>query len=326
MSGCPDELVLVTGGAGFLGRHLVRHLTERGRPVRVLDDLSTGDHAALPAGVELREGDVRDAAAVRSACEGATTVVHMAGVVGMRLATAHRQLSFDVATIGTRNVIEATGEHVDLVLFSSSAVYGLNEAAVPMREAVAIPRSVPHAYDGGKDGYATGKWEMERFGREAAMAGRRTLTVRPFNVVGDGQSSAYGMVMPTFLQRALEGEPLVVYGDGRQRRCFSEVNTFTRAVFDLMATREAWTPGRNVVNVGSTAETAILDLAHRVIAKVGSDSAIVHADYGSVFAGRRDVTHRVPDSTLLNSLVGEPGWMDVDMIITDILRKLVVKQ
>lgn len=317
--GGQTRTTLVTGGAGFLGSRLVRSLVAAGERVRVLDDLSTGDAANLAPGVELVRGCVLDERAVAAACAGVDRVVHLAGVVGMRLAVALRAAAHDTACHGTRHLLAATGEDVPFVLFSSSAVYGLSSLSTPMREDREIGEEVPAAYDGHSVGYATGKWRAEQLVLAAQERGRRVLVVRPFNVVGDTQSSAYGMVLPTFVDAALAGEPITVYEDGLQRRCFADVDTFTRCVHRLLDTPRAWEPGGNVVNVGTTTEVEIGDLARRVLAATGSGSPVVHADYAAAFDGRTDVRRRVPCTRRLADLVGEVAWKDVDEVIDDLL-------
>jgi len=309
--------ILVTGGCGFLGRRLVDRLVGSGHQVRVLDDLSTGV-ADLPAGTELVRGSVLDPFAVGRAADGVDAVFHLAGVVGMRLATSQARAAFETASLGTRLVLDATGS-VPAVLYSSSAVYGLG--AGPMSEERSIDRGTILAYDGGREGYACGKWELEQLAAEVGEK-RPTLVIRPFNVVGPGQVATYGMAVPTFVERALAGDAIVVYGDGSQRRCFADVETFTDAVLDVAAQPSAWQSENNVVNVGSQAETSIGDLARLVLRATGSSSGIVYEPYESVFPGRTDVRRRVPSTTRLHRLIGEPPWPSIEMTVKRIVHAI----
>ena len=220
-----SSFVLVTGGAGFIGHHLVRALLEAGHAVRVLDDLSTGTRANLPQhpNLDFQPGSILDREAVATAARGAGSIVHLAGLVGMRLVTRRPALAYRTTVEGTRNLLRAT--RAPIALLSSSAVYGI-EAETDTQESLPIHRSAPLAYDGGRPGYATGKWQMERMAQDAARDGRNILVVRPFNVVGHGQRSDSGMVLPRFIELARRGEPLTVYGDGMQTRCFTEVGVF----------------------------------------------------------------------------------------------------
>ncbi|MEU6275047.1 NAD-dependent epimerase/dehydratase family protein [Streptomyces populi] len=315
-----SQPVLVTGGAGFIGSRLVRALASAGHRVRVLDDLTTGraESVADVPGVTLVRGSVLDPEAVAGAARGTGLVLHLAGVVGMRLAARQAGLAYAVGHDGTANVLDRSGD-APVVLVSSSAVYGLSDSAAVLREDVPLDRAVPLAYDGGAPGYATGKWEMERLGRQAGRH-RPVLVVRPFNVVGPGQSGRYGMVLPTFFRQGEAGEPLTVHGDGTQRRCFTDIDQFTTRLLELAASEAAWRPDGNVFNIGSTTETAIGDLARLVIEATGSTAGVVHVPYESVFPGRTDVTGRVPRVDRLTSAVGETHWLPAAELVRKAAR------
>ncbi|MCM2425078.1 NAD-dependent epimerase/dehydratase family protein [Streptomyces sp. RKAG337] len=312
--------VLVTGGAGFIGGHLARAMAAGGCQIRVFDDFSTGRHGALvpQAGIELVRGDVLDPDAVASASDGVGMVIHLAGVVGMRLAADRAAYAFEVGRAGAVNVLRHSGD-VPVVLVSSSAVYGLSDGSMPLSEDVALDRALPFAYDGGKDGYASGKWELEQAGA-AAAGSRPVLVVRPFNVVGPGQRSRYGMVIPTFLRQAASGLPLTVHDDGTQRRCFTGVTEFVRVLRRLIAVPQAWRSDGGPYNIGSTNETSIADLAALVLAATGSTAGIEHIPYRQVFPGRTDVTGRVPDLSRLEEMVGATSWLPVADVIDEMLR------
>jgi UDP-glucose 4-epimerase len=318
----PDEpfaRVLVTGGAGFIGSHLVRRLLAQGAQVTVLDDLSTGREENLPDHPRLRlvRGCITDPRAVRAAGP-ADLVLHFAGVVGMRLATRERERAYRVAVEGTCRVLRETAP-APVVLCSSSAVYGL-DAACPVGERLGLPVRALLAYDGGSPGYASGKRRLEQLGHASARGGRRVLVIRPFNVVGPGQTGAYGMVLPSFVERARAGLPLEVYDDGGQTRCFSEVRVFTACVLALARAPEAWTRRPRVVNVGCSSPTSIAELARMVLQETRSSSTIRHLPYTHVFGGRRDVRERVPDTTRLRALVGDTAWPDIRAIVRDVVH------
>jgi UDP-glucose 4-epimerase len=307
--------LLVTGGAGFIGRRLVSRLLADGHVVTVVDDMSTGcaDWLTTHPSLTVVTASVLDEAALRDAARGATAVYHLAGVVGMRLATRHARHAHAVSDEGTRLVLAATGD-APAVLVSSSAVYGLH-GADGAREDAPLDPGETLAYDGGTPGYATGKLALERHGAEAAARGRRVLVIRPFNVVGPGQSDAYGMVLPTFLRHALCGEPVPVHGDGSQRRAFGDVRTFVDCVMRLAATEAAWAVDARVVNVGSPDDTSVLDLARLVLAETGSASPLRFVPYDEVYPGRRDVPARVPDVSRLQRLLGPVRWPSVHEIV-----------
>lgn len=307
--------VLITGGAGFIGGHLASALSRSGCRVRVLDDFSSGTRdtvAALP-GVEIVTGSVLDADVVTDAAAGCGLIVHMAGVVGMRLATAQAWHAFRVAAEGTATLLRHSGD-TPIVLVSSSAVYGMSDSGAPMCDDATVGRSVPLRYDGGREGYATGKWELERLGARAA-ARRPVLVVRPFNVVGPGQSSRYGMVLPTFVEQALAGRPLTVHGDGTQRRCFTDIDQFVGRLWRLIESPGAWQAGTHVYNIGADVETGIGDLAALVLAETGSASGVTHVPYEQVFPGRTDVVRRVPAQDRFASVIGPTEWLPVAAIV-----------
>lgn len=314
----PPLRALVTGGAGFIGSHLVEQLLERGAHVTVLDDLSTGSLANVPRHprVELVQGSVMDLAALRRAGE-ADVVYHLAAVVGMRLAARHRDQAFAVADVGTRNVIDCSGS-ARLVLFSSSSVYAHSAAGPVNEEAAAAPEDLL-ALDGGVPGYASGKWRMEERGRDAARQGRHVLVVRPFNVVGPRQSGRYGMVIPTLVDLALRGQPLTVFDDGQQSRCFSHVRTFVQSLGALAGREESWRPGGLTLNIGTDNPTRIAALARIVLEETQTTSSVEHVDYEAVFPGRRDVRARVPDTRRCHGLVGPEQWPDARSIVRDVV-------
>lgn len=317
-----NKKALVTGGAGFIGHHLVRQLLARGNRVTVFDDLSSGCRDNLPAHAALRiiEGSVLSASQVADAAKRVNIVFHLAGIVGMRLAVRQQDQAYRVAVEGTRNVLAATGG-TPTVLFSSSAVYGFTTQE-SLREDDPVDVSRTLAYDGGIHGYSTGKLESERLGQQASENGRPVLIVRPFNVVGPGQIGTYGMVVPTFVHNALAGKPLQIFGDGLQSRTFSEVTTFVSALLQLTQRSEAWHTPENVVNIGATQSTTILDLAKLVKHKVGSAVPIEFVPYEHIFPGKSDVLARVPNITRLKNLVGEVHWPPVTQVIDDIIGSL----
>jgi UDP-glucose 4-epimerase len=315
--------VLVTGGCGFIGHHLVRHLLQSGHRVAVLDDLSTGLRGNLPSHPRLRFllGSVLDPASVAAASGSADLVVHLAGIVGMRLATRCPGATYVTSTAGTRNVLRACKAPV--VAVSSSAVYGL-DADPDGDESHALPASRPLAYDGGMRGYASGKWMLERLASRASLDGRPTLIVRPFNVVGPGQRGTYGMVLPRFLDDALHDRPLLVYGDGTQTRSFCDVATFVHVLVRLICTPAAWKSPALAVNIGNPCSTSVLDLASVVLQVTGSGSPIRCIPYESVFPGKRDVLKRVPRIDRLEGLIGRIDWPALHAVVRRTCEAMLV--
>lgn len=301
-----SDRIVVTGGAGFIGSHLVRRMLREGHEVVVLDDCSTGSWDNLPRSPRLlrQDGSVLSREDVRDACRGADLVCHLAGVVGVRLAYAERERAYDVASRGTDNMLRASGT-VPAVLFSSSAVYGVEAERVTEDDAICRDEAV--RLDRGIPGYVTGKLALEEIGASTVRGGRTVLVLRPFNVVGVRQVSAYGMVVPTFVERAMRGEALRIYGDGTQTRSFSDVGTFVGCTMRLAAMLRRMR-GETVFNVGTPTSTSIVALARIVLEETGSASAIEHVPYASVFRDGHDVRARQPSPDRLHAVLGPVHW------------------
>jgi nucleoside-diphosphate-sugar epimerase len=175
---------LVTGGCGFIGSHIVARLVENGDSVSVLDDLSTGRHENLPASplVTFHLGSVLDTTAIKRAAEGTDRVIHLASVVGMRLASTNTTGAYHVSAEGTSRVLAGTS-NAPVVMFSSSAIYPAS-ADRAHHETDTLSSEAALTYDGGQRGYACGKLRLERLAMEASKSGRRVLIIRPFNIIG----------------------------------------------------------------------------------------------------------------------------------------------
>ncbi|HXV13980.1 MAG TPA: NAD(P)-dependent oxidoreductase, partial [Candidatus Krumholzibacteria bacterium] len=312
--------VLITGGCGFIGRAIASRLAHSQCDVVLLDDLSTGvvNGLARRRHVKIRVGSVLDPSAVREAARGCDLVLHLASLVGKRLVSERRELAYATSVGGAQNILDHTGD-IPVVLFSSSAVYGV-EAAGTVGEAAAIDDQGALDYDGGFRGYALGKLHMERLAANHARNGRRVLIVRPFNIVGPGQTGRYGMVIPRFVKSALRDRPLMVYGDGRQTRSFSHVRTFVSVILRLIATRDAWRPPQVPVNIGTPRATSIQRLAEVVLRVTSSRSPVRYVAYDTVYTGQRDVLERNPDVTRCQTLVGSVRWPGIDAIVRDVAR------
>lgn len=313
---------LITGGAGFIGSHLTEHLVADGWQVTVLDDLSTGsldNLAAVRSGphghqVEVARGCVTDVPLVQRLAEGADVVYHLAAAVGVLTIQQQTLHSMRTNLVGTETVLEAAREHGCRLLFTStSEVYGKN-TAIGLRE---------------DDDRVMGSPLLSRWSYAEAKAIDETLVqqyhlhhdvdsviVRLFNTTGPRQSGRYGMVLPRFVRQALAGEPLTVYGTGRQTRCFGHVADIVPMVALLPRTDEAI--GR-VFNIGNPEQVSITGLAERVIARTGSSSEITYVDYESAYGpGYEDMERRVPDCTRLTELTGFRPRHDLDDIIDDV--------
>jgi UDP-glucose 4-epimerase len=297
---------LVTGGAGFIGSHLVDRLVTQGDEVTVLDDLSTGKRSNLPghAGrddVHLVEGTILDEPLVENLVAGCDRVFHLAAAVGVAHIIANPIGSMLVNSRGTENVLGACSRHDRAVLItSSSEVYGRG-GRIPMHEdddrilgSTLIPRW----------SYATAKALDEHFALAHAANGLATVIVRYFNIYGPRMDpQGYGSVMANFLRQALGGEPVTVYGDGLQSRCFTYIDDCIDGTMRAMETPSAQ---GQVFNIGNQAtETTIADLARMVIAASGSRSEVVHETYESHFGtGFEDTRRRVPSAARATERLG----------------------
>jgi len=288
------ERWLVTGGAGFIGSNLVRAIVARGRPVRVLDNFSTGfreNLAEVAGAVEVVEGDVRDPAACRRACEGAEVVFHLAAVPSVPRSVEHPQECFDANTVGTHNLLMAAREAGvrRFVFAGSSSVYGAGEQ-LPKRESMPLLPVSP---------YAAAKAAGELYAATFYRAfGLQTVSLRYFNVFGPRQdpSNPYAGVIAAFAARMLRGRPPVIYGDGLQSRDFTFIDNVVHA--NLLAA-EAEAVHGEVVNIGCGERTDLNTM-------VGVFNEVLGTDLEPVYEPPRpgDVRHSVADITAARRLLG----------------------
>jgi UDP-glucose 4-epimerase len=310
--------ILITGGAGFIGSHLAEALLARGDKVTALDDLSTGSvsnvqHLRESPDFSLRVGSCLDKPLVAELVDLADVTVHLAAAVGVRLIVERPVHTIETNVRATEVVLEAAARKGRKVLVAStSEVYG-KSAKVPFHEDDDIslgPTSHSRwAYACSK---ALDEWLAFAYEREKDLP---IIIVRFFNTVGPRQTGRYGMVLPTFVSQALAGEPLTVFGDGKQARCFGHVQDAVRAVLLLLDS-----PGAvgEVFNIGSTEEITIVELAERVKAAVGSDSPIEVIPYAEAYAeGFEDMPRRIPDMAKLEALTGYKPETPLSRIIED---------
>jgi len=319
--------VLVTGGAGFVGSHLVDGLLARGRNVVVLDDLSAVLHrpaAALPDRVTFIEGSVEDREAVREAARGCAEIYHLAAVVGVRRVVSSPARTLRCAVRGTANACEAAAREGALLLFaSSSEVYG-GGAVDPLREDAPLPPPLP----GPRGTYGRGKRLAEAIVRRASPArGFPAIIVRLFNVVGPRQVAQTGMVLPAFVARALRDRPLAIHGDGSQRRCFAFVRDVVEDLLGLAGEPRA---RGDTVNVGREEETSIVDLARHVVERTGSRSSLRFVPLERIPERRiGPPDRRRPSLERLRSLLGPRDTAPLDAVIdavtADVASRVLVE-
>lgn len=314
--------VLVTGGAGFVGSHLVERLLGLGDRVTVLDDLSTGslenlaDVVAEPR-LAVVVDDVKDEAVVDRLVDDSDLVVHLAAAVGVELILADPLGSIETNVAGTRHVLEAAARRRTTVLVAStSEVYG-KVSRTPQREDDDV---VLGSTSFSRWSYAAAKMLDEFLALSYwSLRGLPVVVFRLFNTVGPRQSPAYGMVIPRFVQAAVRAEPLQVHGDGKQRRCFLHVADAVDAILRLAGSAAAV---GEVVNVGSTEQVAIRELAARVVARVGSGS-IEYVPYERAFpaGGFEDIRCRSPEISKMRALTGWSPTRSLDDILGDVVAE-----
>jgi UDP-glucose 4-epimerase len=296
--------IIVTGGAGFIGSHLVERLLADRKTVVVIDDLSTGSLAnleAMKAHPRLRviESRVSDCGELAALVSEAESIYHLAAAVGVELVLNSPLRSIQTNLHETEAILEAASWHqVPVLLTSSSEVYGKSQKESFSEEDDLLIGPPTHP----RWGYACSKL-MDEF-LALACARERGLPViiaRLFNTVGPRQTGRYGMVLPRFIAAAKAGEPLRVFGDGRQTRCFCDVRDVVEALVRLQDCVQA---RGQVFNVGGTQEVSVIDLANRVIATAGSRSVIKVIPYSEAYtADFEDMLRRKPSINKLAALL-----------------------
>jgi len=308
---------LITGGAGFIGSHLAEGLLNRGHRVTVLDDLSTGsrqniEHLVDRRGFEYVIGTVTNEGLVGDLMNRCDVVFHLAAAVGVRLVVDRPIYTIENNVNGTETVLrQASRRKTRVLVASTSEVYGKG-MALPYREDADLVLGPPNKT---RWGYATSKL-LDEFLALAYWKEQQvpSVVVRLFNSVGPRQSSRYGMVLPSFVRRALNDEPIVVHGDGSQTRSFTWVGDVVSAMIALIDEPRAT---GEVFNIGNGHEISIRDLAVKVKAMTGSHSSIEFVPYRDVFdSSFEDMPRRVPDITKIRQLVGYEPQVHLDSIIS----------
>jgi UDP-glucose 4-epimerase len=312
---------LITGGAGFIGSHLCDALLDRGDAVHVLDDLSTGSienigHLQGNPGFEYTIDSAANEEVVATLVEFADGVYHLAAAVGVELIVDSPVATIETNVHCTEVVLtQANKEKKPVFVASTSEVYG-KSTKLPFGEDDDL---VLGATVRGRWSYACSK-AIDEFLAIAYWKERKLPTVvgRLFNTVGPRQTGRYGMVIPTLVQQALAEQPMTVYGDGRQQRCFCHVQDVVRALIGLMRRDDVY---GQVFNVGSTHEISMLELAERIRAITGSGSEIVLVPYDEAYEqGFEDMPRRVPDVTKIQDLLGWQPTVPLEAIITDVVE------
>ncbi len=313
--------VLITGGAGFIGSHLTRALLARGDTVSILDNLSTGGFENIREFVSnpryaFAIDDISNALVLDRLTSEADAVVHLAAAVGVQLVVERPTQTIETNVLGTHAVLAAARRYrCRTLIASTSEVYGKG-VHIPFKEEDDL---LLGSSSRSRWSYAASKLLDEFLGIAAHREFGLPVTItRFFNTVGPGQSGRYGMVIPRLVRQALRGEPITVFGDGEQSRCFCHVHDTVRALQGLLDTPE--TTAGEVYNVGSQQETTINQLANTVIERTDSTSVIRYVPYSEAYApGFEDMRRRVPDLVKIKQTIGWAPKHTLAEILDDVI-------
>ena len=314
---------LVTGGAGFIGSHLTDRLIEGDHSVVIIDDTSTGRLENLNqyknnSNFEYVNGSVLDQGLLESSVKDVDYIFHLAAAVGVFNIVNHPLASLVTNIRGTENILEAALlRNTPVFLSSSSEVYGKNSSD-SLKESddriLGSPTTLRWSYSEAKaidETLAFAYWTEKKL---------PTRIVRFFNTVGPRQVGAYGMVIPRFVSMALKNEPITIYGNGEQTRCFGHVYDVIDAVISVAFSDT--TIGK-VINIGNNFEISMNDLAKKIIEETGSKSEIKYVPYSEAYGdGFEDMERRVPNIDLIKSLTGWHPKRDLTQIIKDVAEDL----
>ena len=308
---------LITGGAGFIGSHLVEKLIIRGDQVVIVDNLSTGSASNLSGikeKIKFEQGNILDKSLIDKLVSGSDYVVHLAAALGVLNIVNKPLESLRTNLQGSEVVLEACDKYRKPVLIAStSEIYGKNDK-VPLNEE--DDRIIGHPLKS-RWSYSEAKAVDESLAYFYYLENKLPIRiVRFFNTVGPRQVGHYGMVVPRFVSAALKDEPLSVYGSGEQIRCFCHVDDAVRALLLVMDSEKAV---GEVFNVGNNQQITIMELAKKVIELTGSSSSIEKIAYEKVYPeGFEDMQRRVPDISKIKQVLGWTPEIMLDQIIKDI--------
>lgn len=312
--------VLITGGAGFIGSHMAEVLLARGDTVEMIDDLSTGsigniEHLKSNPHFRYAIDTILNEPLLAEMIDRCDVVIHLAAAVGVRLIVESPVRTIETNIRGTEAVLHHANKKKKLVVIAStSEVYG-KANKVPFRE---DDDMIMGPTTKGRWSYACTK-AIDEFLALAYHKEKRlpVIVVRLFNTVGPRQTGRYGMVVPNFVRQALMDQPITVFGDGSQSRCFTDVSDAVRGMLELLDETRAI---GQVFNLGNNEEISIRDLAERVKSLVGSHSEIVTIPYEQAYEeGFEDMARRVPDVSKIHALTGFAPRVNLDTILERII-------
>ena len=305
----PDKIkILITGGAGFIGSHLAEKLLSIGHKVYVIDDLSTGSidnikHLRVNPKFHLNIDTITNEPLLNSIVDKVDIIYHLAAAVGVQLVVNSPIRTIQTNINGTEAVLKsAVRRNKKILVASTSEVYGKSKN-IPYKEDDNLLIGPPTF---GRWSYACSK-ALDEFLAMAYWKEKKLPVViaRFFNTIGPRQTGQYGMVVPTFIKQALSGNPLTIYGDGKQSRCFTYVGDVINSIIALMEKDKAI---GQIVNIGSTEEISIENLASKIKQLTNSSSEIVHISYEQAYEhGFEDMRRRIPDISKLSRILSGTG-------------------
>ncbi len=305
--------ILITGGAGFIGSHLSETLKKRNDHVVVIDDLSTGAYSNIAHLIDNKNfhfivDTILNRDTLERLVQESQLIFHLAASVGVRRIVDKPVNTIETNVLGTHAVLSLAAKYNrKVVLFSTSEVYGKNNK-LPYRESddcvfgTTLKSRWSYGCTKALDEFLGLAYHKE--------SGLPIVIVRVFNTIGPRQTGRYGMVVPTFIRQALKQEPITVFGDGTQTRCFTYVGDLVNAVITLSSKKEA---EGEIFNIGSTEEITIKELAQKIKEKTGSNSSIVFIPYSDAYEeGFEDMLKRRPDISKINKLIGYEPEVSLD--------------
>ena len=315
--------VLITGGCGFIGSHLIDHLLIKGKQVIVLDNFrgSNLNHlkkSHLSKSIEIVDGTILDKKLVTKLMSKVSICYHLAAALGVEKISTQPLAALEVNLQGTENVLNQASKYgVRTLLASSSEIYGKN-SSMPLSESSDRVLGSPEV---ARWSYSEAKALDELYAFELCKYDSFPVTIaRFFNTVGPRQSGAYGMVLPRFVKAALNNQPLTVYGDGTQTRSFCSVADAVVAIDLLMSSDKSI---GHAFNIGSPIEISIADLAKKVITLTKSDSTILYKKHSEVFGDNfEEPQRRVPNISKISKLVGWQPKKSLDEVILEVANSM----
>jgi len=314
---------LVTGGAGFIGSHLSEYLLSQGHEVAIIDDLSTGcleniQHLMNNSRFRFAVDTITNEAVMDRMASECDIIYHLAAAVGVEMIIRSPIHTIETNIMGSAAVLQVANRYRrKVVLASTSEIYGKSDQVPFAEDDDRVLGPTIHSRWSYSTSKAVDEFLALAYSKERGLP---VVIIRFFNTIGPRQTGRYGMVVPRFVAQALTGQPITVYGDGKQTRCFADVRDLVRGVVALAECPEAV---GQVFNLGSTREVSIADLARLVVSLTDSSSEIIYIPYDQAYElGFEDMQRRVPDVSKVGALIGWGTTFTLETTILDVAKDL----